>query len=70
MKLSEAPVFPPIRKGLRVKTPQGVGGVAYGRQNRLGLWEAASVVLDSRKVELDYRGTVFPAEQIEILEEW
>ena len=70
MKLSEAPTFPPIKRGLKVQTPKGPGTVNYARMaqpikvsgNR---WEAASVRLEGA-----LNGTIYPAEEIELLEEW
>lgn len=69
MKLSEAPTFPPIRKGLKVQTPMGSGKIAYGQQN-IGGWTRASVVLDGRRNDIHYIGTMFLAEEIEVSEEW
>lgn len=47
-------------------TPLGPARVAYQRMAppRYDVPQAVSVVLDTRRPDLDYAGTVFPADQI------
>lgn len=70
MKLSEAPTFPPIRVGLKVKTPMGEGSVSSARlvQPKCDKWLCAAVVIT---LENGFKSTAaFSAEEIELLEEW
>lgn len=53
-------------KGERVMTPLGAGGVAYQRMKGPDYTEAeaVSVCLDSKKNNIDYTGTLFPADKV------
>lgn len=53
-------------KGMPVNTPNGKGKVGYVRMRapEYSVPEAVSVVLDNRKDDPAYKGTVFPAEEI------
>lgn len=56
-----------MRQGDRVMTPLGAGGVAYTRgfvHQGMHTINAVSVVLDSRRADVNYTGTIFCAADI------
>lgn len=55
-----------MTKGTRVVTPLGPGGVAYVRMAapNYATPEAVSVVLDARRADPNYSGTIFPAADV------
>jgi len=55
-----------MTKGDRVQTPLGAGTVAYQRMAppAFSTPEAISVVLDSRRHDPRYTGTIFPAADV------
>lgn len=70
MKLSECPTFPPIRVGLKVKTPMGEGAISSARlvQPKCDKWMCGSVVIT---LDSGLKSTAsFAAEEIEVLEPW
>jgi hypothetical protein len=56
----------PVRQGDRVNTPHGAGNVAYVRMNPPDFTTiaAVSVVLDSKRSNPSYTGTIMPAEHV------
>jgi hypothetical protein len=56
-------------QGERVRTPLGLGTVVYQRlaAPEYREAEAVSVVLDSERARIDYRGTILPAGDVEPL---
>ena len=57
-----------LTRGTRVLTPLGPGGVTYVRMAPPTFAEpaAVSVVLDSRRDDLNYTGTIFAALDVEV----
>lgn len=55
-----------LRQGDRVQTPHGAGTVAYVRMGPpdFATVHAVSVVLDSRRPDPRYTGTILPAEHV------
>jgi hypothetical protein len=67
MKLSEAPTFPPIRVGLKVKTPMGEGTINYVRLDPFSNY--TKVFAASVRLAGQLNGTMFAADKVEILED-
>lgn len=55
-----------MEKGDRVMTPGGAGGVAYVRMHPPNYMtpKDVCVVLDSRKSDINYTGTTYPADKV------
>jgi hypothetical protein len=61
-----SPRHPALRHGVRVETPGGPGRVEYIRMSPPEYTQLAAVcvILDQRRLERDYRGTIYLPELV------